>query len=134
MKPRPGSSVPIGATALLFAALLAAPAGCGRIGPGSVPQEEQAAVERALAERYAGPRYFLAGSAAADGDEGGPWLDLVEARQQVARIAEARRLGPAGVDRIEALLDKLAEPHPSRAVGGKRLNLLRLNMALDEAK
>ena len=111
-----------------------APSGCGRPGPEAMPKEEKAAVDRALLDKYAGPRYFHTGSVVWDQDEGGPWLDLVEARQQVARVAEARALGPDGAERIEGLLDDLAETQPSRAVGGKRLNLFRLNMALDELK
>ena len=121
-------------TALLAATSLLAPSGCGRPGSKAMPKEEKAAVDRILLEKYAGPRYFQAGSVVWDRDEGGPWLDLVEARQQVARVGEARALGPDGVEHIERLLDELAEVQPSRAVGGKRLNLLRLNMALDEVK
>jgi hypothetical protein len=35
---------------------------------------------------------------------------------------------------IGQLIVKLAEPHPYRVVGGRRIHLLRLNLSLDAIK
>lgn len=93
-------------------------------------REEVVVAETLLAEKLSGPRYF---NAAISGirDEGGPWINVTDALSQVSRVAGERMLGPEGIREIRRLIEKLTEPHPSRMVGGERINLLRLNLSLD---
>lgn len=100
-----------------------------RVNPVS-PVEETAAAQTLLAEKLSGPRYFnpITGGAV---EEGGPWIDVEDAVAQVSRISAERKLGPEAAQKLSLLIDQLAEPHPFRAVGGTRINLLRLNLSLD---
>lgn len=93
-------------------------------------REEIAVAERLLSEKLSGPRYF---NVLASGipEEGGPWINVKDARSQVERIVAERKLGPADTRKIERLIVKLTELHPSRMVGGERVNLPRLNLSLD---
>jgi len=104
----------------------------GHRDPHPVSQGEEVAVaERLLAEKLSGPRYFNV-PVSATREEGGPWIGVNEARAQVPQVAAERKLGEAGARKIERLIEKLTEPHPSRMVGGERINLPRLNLSLDE--
>lgn len=96
-------------------------------------ESEKAAEEALLAAKLSGPRYFnprVADPAADDGR----WIWLDDALSQVPRITAERNLGPDAEPALRQLLAQLAEPHPYRAVGGQRIDLLRLNLSLDEIK
>ncbi len=93
-------------------------------------REEITAAESLLARKLSGPRYFNV-SVAGVSEEGGPWISAADARSQVPKITAERKLGYEGVREIERLIGQITEPHPSRMVGGERLNLLRLNLSLD---
>jgi hypothetical protein len=94
------------------------------------PVEEAEVAQTLLAEKLSGSRYF---NAVVGGtvEEGGPWIDVEDAVAQVSRISAERKLGREAAQKISLLIDELAEPHPFRAVGGTRINLLRLNLSLD---
>lgn len=94
------------------------------------PVEETVVAQTLLAEKLSGPRYF---NAVAGGtvEEGGPWINVEDAVAQVPQISVERKLGPEAAQKVSLLIDQLAEPHPFRAVGGTRINLLRLNLSLD---
>lgn len=103
-------------------------------GVSPVSEKEEIAVATALlAEKLSGPRYFNA-PAPGTSEEGGPWIDVADAESQLARIAAERKLRPDAIRELEQLIVKLTEPHPSRIVGGKRINLPRLNLSLDSIK
>ncbi len=59
-----------------------------------------------------------------------PHVSVAAARQQVARVARARGWSPA---RVEAVLDAQIEPRQLGVLGQPRVNVLRLNLALDAA-
>jgi potassium-transporting ATPase KdpC subunit len=60
-----------------------------------------------------------------------PHISPGAARFQAARIAGARRLP---LDRIEALVERLTEPPQFGFLGEPRVNVLRLNLALDQLR
>ncbi len=96
-----------------------------------LPDEKKVAMEL-LTETQSGPGYFQAGDPAPVPDKHGiVWLDPLAAREQIDRVAEARKLDAAGREKLARLIEEACEPHPSRVVGGDRINLARLNVALD---
>lgn len=94
-------------------------------------RDEKAAAEALLAAKLSGPRYFIPQVADPAGDDG-RWIWVDDAVAQIQRVVEERNLGPEGTQAIRQLTVELAEPHPYRAVGGQRINLLRLNLSLDQ--
>lgn len=95
----------------------------------SIPDEKVVA-ERLLAEKLTGPRYFKLGESTVETPH--PYLSSFQARQQIEGVAKERGLDAEGVKKVEALIDQLTEPPPSRAIGTDRVNVWRLNLALDE--
>ncbi len=94
-----------------------------------LPDEKKVAMER-LVKSQSGPEYFRAQEAAED-ENGEVWLDVVAAREQVERIVRERSGDGAMKDRILRMIEDASEPHPSRAVGGERVSVAKLNVALD---
>lgn len=92
--------------------------------------DEIVATQHFLDDRFSGPRYF--GLPARHSHEaGGPWLEVADALAQIDRVVAARQLGPGGAAKVRSLVEELAEPNPSRSVGGSRVSLMRLNLLLD---
>ena len=60
-----------------------------------------------------------------------PHISPANAASQVARVAEARKLGP---DRVQALVAAQTEGRLLGLIGEPRVNVLRLNLALDASK
>ena len=89
-----------------------------------------AAAEQVLAQKLSGPRYF----SPSYWEDGEPWIEVQDAWAQLPRVAAERILGPDGKQAIGKLIEKLAEPHPHRMVGGERINLSRFNLSLDGIK
>ena len=98
----------------------------------SAPQE-RAVAESVLTEKLSGPGYFTVPDTAIR-EDGGPWIPVSEAIKQIPRVVAARNLDANGNREIEEILTQLAEPHPSRRVGGERIQLSRLNLSLDALK
>ncbi|BCU77104.1 potassium-transporting ATPase subunit C [Luteolibacter sp. LG18] len=98
----------------------------------SIPDEKVAGVEL-LAKTQSGPGYFHAANEST-AEDGGPWITPDEANAQLDRVVSVRKLSGAGMEKVKLLVSKLTEPHPSRLVGGERIPLVRLNLALDEIK
>ncbi|MEO5914410.1 MAG: hypothetical protein ABIS50_09275 [Luteolibacter sp.] len=97
-----------------------------------VPDEKVAAMEL-LAEKLSGPRYFHAPVSGIQ-DVNGPWIDVDEARQQQDRVIQERKLDAGQREELNRLISRLTEPQPARMVGGYRIQLERLNLALDGIK
>ena len=96
-----------------------------------LPDEKKVAMER-LVESQEGPRYFLPEPGTKPDEQGILWLDSVKADEQLPRILTERKWGDAEKAKVMKLLEETSEPHPSRAVGGRRINLAKLTVALDE--
>jgi K+-transporting ATPase c subunit len=94
-------------------------------------REAEAVAETLLVRKLSGPRYF---QVPADGpvEEGGPWIEEADAWSQVPRIAAERQMDRETTRLVERLIDRMAEAHPHRMVGGMRIHLPRLNLSLDE--
>lgn len=92
--------------------------------------DEKVVAEQLLAEKLTGPRYFELDEPTTETPR--PFLSPFQAKQQIERIARERHLDAAGVQKVEQLIEKLTEPPPSRAIGTDRVNVWRLNLALDE--
>ena len=98
----------------------------------SAPQE-RAVAESILTQKLSGPGYFRASDAGIE-EDGGPWISVSDAIQQIPGVVAQRNLGADGTREIEKIVSLLAEPHPSRRVGGERIQLSRLNLSLDAIK
>ena len=97
-----------------------------------VPDEKVVAMEL-LEEKLSGPRYFNAPVSGTQ-DADGPWIGLEEARLQEDRVILERHWGESERTELDQLMSQLSEPKPERMVGGYRIPLERLNLALDAIK
>ncbi|MFD0892592.1 potassium-transporting ATPase subunit C [Luteolibacter ambystomatis] len=98
-----------------------------------IPDEKAAGMEL-LTRKLSGPGYFqdvTKNPGAVTGDEG-PWITPDEARSQFDRVVNERKFGGDQSDQVRKLIEKLTEPHPSRLVGSDRINLNKLNLAVDQ--
>lgn len=93
-------------------------------------REVQASARGALREKLTGPEYFTI-TRPVPMDEEKQWIAPDDARAQVDRIVLSRHLGPRAAEWIHSLVTAASEPHPSRAIGGERISLPRLNLSLD---
>jgi len=100
-----------------------------------IPDEKKAGVAL-LAETLTGPGYFQAPEHPAEflSGEGGPWIAPEDALKQVERVAKERHYDALQTEKLKKFIGKLTEPHPSRVMGGDRIQLVRLNLALDQLK
>ncbi len=97
--------------------------------------DAKAAGEAALAQQFAGARYFHSPQAPAADPYG---ISVAAARAQVEGITRERNLAPGAAARLNALIDRLSEsstrPSKVRLAGDARVNVLNLNLALDQAE
>jgi len=89
--------------------------------------DEIAATQHLLEDKFSGPRYFVLPDVHSH-EEGGPWIGQTEALDQVDRVVAERKLGTEAAAKVRLLIEELAEPHPSRDVGGWPINLMRHNL------
>jgi K+-transporting ATPase ATPase C chain len=94
--------------------------------------DEKAVAQELLEAKLSGPMYFQLGEPSAELPS--PYITPALARAQLERVVNERHLDEAKRERLESLIKELTEPSPSRMVGTERLNVLRLNLALDEIK
>ncbi|WP_310188024.1 potassium-transporting ATPase subunit KdpC [Mesorhizobium sp. BE184] len=101
------------------------------LGPTSaaLAKRVQADVERLKASGVASP--VAADAATASGSGLDPHISPQFARAQAARVAKARGLSDA---EVSALVDSFTEGRLAAIVGEPRVNVLRLNLALDQLK
>lgn len=97
-----------------------------------IPDEKAVAMEF-LARKLSGPGYF---SMPENGmrEPGGPWIGLEDVAGQMEKVIQERQWGQYEREQLQRLIERLAEPWPERMVGGSRIQLARLNLALDEIK
>lgn len=100
----------------------AASSAASQLGPTS------AALLAAITERVAGARDVPADAATASGSGLDPHISPENARAQVARVAAARNLP---LQRVAALVEQHVEGREFGVLGEPRVNVLRLNMALE---
>ena len=62
------------------------------------------------------------------------YITVDEALAQLSRIQSERGLSTNNAPELEHLISQLAEPPESRAVGETKVNVLRLNLALEQFK
>ena len=88
-----------------------------------------------LEEHQSGPGYFHpADSAAAPDEQGIFWLTPAQANDQIDRVMRERKMDESEREKLAKLIDEAGEPHPSRTIGGVRVSVTRLNVALDAMK
>jgi K+-transporting ATPase ATPase C chain len=96
-----------------------------------VPDDVQVAREL-LAQKFTGPQYFQLGD---EKDQMPyPYISVINARTQVGRIIQERKLAPEAAAQINQLIEKLIVPASSRVVGIDHVNALQLNLALDKLR
>ncbi len=95
--------------------------------------DEKAAAMALLEAKLTGPRYFNAPAAGIKNADG-PWIALEEVRLQQERVILERHWDQHRRDELDRLISQLSEPEPARMVGGSRIPLERLNLALDAIK
>ncbi|HEY1121833.1 MAG TPA: potassium-transporting ATPase subunit C [Haloferula sp.] len=95
-----------------------------------VPDEKRVAMIE-LEKKQSGPGYFHAEENSQPDEEGVRWIEPDKAAAQIDRVLSERKLGESERETLTKLINEISEPHPSRTIGGNRVNLARLNVALD---
>ena len=90
--------------------------------------QTSAALLEAITERVGGERGVPADAVTASGSGLDPHISVANARAQLARVAAARSLPPA---RVQALVEQHVQGRELGLLGEPRVNVLRLNLALD---
>ena len=113
------------------------PSGGSNLGPTSAALQAKV-IERAAAIRQAN---HLADDAAiptdllfASGSGLDPHISPDAARLQIDRVAAARGFTPAQRDQLAALIERSIEPPQLGVLGEPRVNVLRLNLAVDQIR
>ncbi|MCW1924207.1 potassium-transporting ATPase subunit C [Luteolibacter arcticus] len=99
-----------------------------------LPDEKRVAMIE-LEDKQSGPGYFHPDDPAATPDEQGvTWIAPDKVAVQIDRVIRERKLDESSREKLAKLIEEVSEPHPSRVIGGNRVNLARLNVALDAMK
>lgn len=94
----------------------------------TIPDEKEAGLEL-LAGKLKGPGYFSADGATEE--SGVLWVTSDKIEAQVKRVIHEREFTSEETMKLNQVIKRLREPQPSRMTGGERVNLVRLNLALD---
>ena len=101
-----------------------------------IPNEKAVALAK-LAEKFTGPGYFHQGPddprPLVVTGQGDIYITATNAWAQEARVVHERHLNPEAAAKVHRLIEWLTEPPPSR-FSTERVNMVRLNLALDELK
>lgn len=95
-----------------------------------VPDEKRVAMIE-LEKMQSGPGYFHSEPDTQPDEEGIRWIEPDKAAAQIDRVLSERKLDESERQTLTSLINEISEPHPSRTIGGSRVNLARLNVALD---
>lgn len=93
--------------------------------------DERVIGSQLVVEKLSGPRYFQE-NIQERGADGEPVIFPDEAHAQVTRVVKERSWNAEQERKLHQLIDKLTEEPASRMVGRVRVNLARLNLALDQ--
>ena len=96
----------------------------------SIPDEKRVAMI-ALEDKQSGPGYFHAEDGTHPDEQGICWIEPDKAAAQIDRVLRERKLEEVEREKLVKLINEISEPHPSRTIGGNRVNVARLNVALD---
>ncbi len=96
-----------------------------------IPDDVHAAREL-LAQNFTGPQYFQIGEEKSPVPY--PYISVVDARTQMTRIIQERKLTPETAAQLNQLIEKMTVPASSRVVGIDHVNALQLNLALDKLR
>ncbi len=101
--------------------------------PVPVPDEQIAGL-KLLAEKFTGPRYFQPDTTENKSSTVPEkyYVSIASAKRQLEQVALERKLSGDQVSRLNAIIENITEPPPSRVLGQNSVNVLRLNLALDE--
>ena len=102
----------------------------GRGNDAPIPDEKREAMIE-LSDKQAGPGYFLAEAGTQPDEQGFLWTDPDKVTAQIDRVLRERKLDDSQRETLTKLINEVSEPQPSRTIGGNRVNLARLNVALD---
>ncbi|MCW1926254.1 potassium-transporting ATPase subunit C [Luteolibacter arcticus] len=102
----------------------------GREEEAPIPDEKRVAMIE-LEDKQSGPGYFHAEADAQPDEQGIRWIAPDKAAAQIDRVIRERKLEEVEREKLARLIDEVSELHPSRTVGGSRVNVARLNVALD---
>jgi hypothetical protein len=101
-----------------------------RDGGGRLPDEKKVAMEL-LTETLSGPGYFHFPEGTLPDEHGILWISPAHTASQIDRVMKERKLDESARKKLDRLLEEVTESHPSRVIGGDRINVARLNVALD---
>jgi K+-transporting ATPase c subunit len=125
-------AIAVGAILALFLAIWIYRSGTEK---SSVPNETAAGL-KLLSREFAGPGYFHLDPSVTNQPPSESHPDYCitanAAREQIGRVLAERNWTTNRAADLERIVDRLAEAPESRAVGGAKVNVLRLNLALDE--
>ncbi len=88
--------------------------------------------ESRLAQKYTGPEYFRI--CEKSGSMPYPCISVANARTQMNRIIQERKLAPEAAAQISQLIVKLTVPASAHVVCIDHVNALQLNLALDKLR
>jgi K+-transporting ATPase c subunit len=103
--------------------------------PVAIPNEQIAGL-KLLAQKFTGPRYFQPEDTE-NKNASVPekyYISIASAKRQLEHVALERKLSDEQVSRVNAIIEQITEPPPSRVLGQNSVNVLRLNLALDELR
>ena len=85
-----------------------------------------------LTQKFTGPQYFHV----CDQNDEMPFLSISagDARKQMGRIIQERKLPPESVAQLNKLIENLTLPDSAQFAGGDHVNALQLNLALDKMR
>jgi K+-transporting ATPase c subunit len=95
-----------------------------------IPDEKRVAMIE-LGDKQSGPEYFHAEEGTKPDEQGVLWIEPDKAAAQIERVLRERKLADSEREKLTKLINEVSEPYPSRTIGGSRVSLTRLNVALD---
>ncbi len=83
-----------------------------------------------LSQKFTGPHYFKV--CEKNGQMPQHCISVADARAQMGRIIQERKLAPVAAAQINQLIEKLTVPASARVIGVDHVSALQLNLALEK--